>query len=117
MVKTAPPKFVKKLDEIRKILVHSSLVCPFSLQLAENGLIGQFIGIWPSPRAMAQWLDLNWKKISKGKCPRHSMVRVFFLFLFENKEDRDLTFRNGSYFMGSRGMYMNKWTLDFIPKK
>jgi hypothetical protein len=38
----------------------------------------------------------------------------FFVFLFEKKVDRDLIFINGPYFMGSRGMYLNKWTLDFI---
>jgi hypothetical protein len=41
----------------------------------------------------------------------------FFVFLFENKADRDQIFRNGPYFMGSRGeMYLNKWTPDFSPK-
>jgi hypothetical protein len=38
----------------------------------------------------------------------------FFPFLFEKKEDRDLIFRSGPYFMGGRGMYLNKWTIDFI---
>ena len=41
----------------------------------------------------------------------------FFVFIFEKKEDRDLIFRNGPYFMGSRGMYLNKWDLFFDPEK
>jgi hypothetical protein len=28
-------------------------------------------------------------------------------------EDRDIIFQNGPYFFGSRGMYLNRWTLDF----
>jgi hypothetical protein len=40
----------------------------------------------------------------------------FFVFLFEKKEDRDLIFCSGPYFMGSRGMYLNKWTPEFILK-
>jgi hypothetical protein len=42
--------------------------------------------------------------------------RGFFAFLFENKVDRDLIFRSGPYFMGSRGMYLNSWTPDFNPE-
>jgi hypothetical protein len=40
----------------------------------------------------------------------------FFAFLFEKKEDRDLIFQSGPYFMGARGMYLNKWTPDFSPE-
>jgi hypothetical protein len=40
----------------------------------------------------------------------------FYVFLFENKADRDLIFRNGPYFIGTKGMYLNKWTLDFNPE-
>jgi hypothetical protein len=36
-------------------------------------------------------------------------------FKFTSKEDRDLIFRNGPYFMGTQGMYLNRWTLDFDP--
>ena len=39
------------------------------------------------------------------------------VFLFEKKEDIDLIFRNGPYFMGTRGMYLNKWDLSFELEK
>jgi hypothetical protein len=74
------------------------------------------MGLWPSPRAMAQWLDQNWKKMIKGKMSTTFCGKGFYVFLFENKADRDLIFRNGPYFMGSRGMYLNKWTPDFSPE-
>jgi len=38
------------------------------------------------------------------------------VFLFEEKDDRDLIFYNDPYFMGSRGMYINRWTLKFYPE-
>jgi hypothetical protein len=38
------------------------------------------------------------------------------VFLFEVKEDKDLIFRSGPYFMDSRGMYLNRRMLDFIPE-
>jgi hypothetical protein len=40
----------------------------------------------------------------------------FYIFYFEHKEDRDLIFRNGPYFFGPRGLYLNKWTPDFDPE-
>ena len=41
----------------------------------------------------------------------------FFTFLFENKVDRYLIFRSGPYFMGPPGLYLNRWSLNFDPKK
>jgi hypothetical protein len=109
-------RFVKKLDEIPKVSVHSPSSRSFSLRLAENGLIGQFMGLWPSPREMAQWLEKNWKKTIKGQLSTTFCGKGFYVFLFENKADRDLIFRNGPYFMGTRGMYLNQWTPDFSPE-
>jgi hypothetical protein len=43
------------------------------------------------------------------------VARGFFLFLFSSKEERDLIFRLGPYFMGSKGMFLSHWTLDFDP--
>ena len=36
--------------------------------------------------------------------------------MFETKDDRDLIFNIGPYFMGSRGMYLYKSTPNFIPE-
>ena len=41
--------------------------------------------------------------------------RGFFLFEFISKEDRDLIFHNGPYFMGPQGLYLNRWMLEFDP--
>jgi len=38
-------RFVKKLDEILKVSLHSPSSKMFTLKLAKNGLIGKFIGI------------------------------------------------------------------------
>lgn len=35
------------------------------------------------------------------------------MFEFTAKEDKDLIFWNGPYFMGPQGLYLNKWMLDF----
>jgi hypothetical protein len=52
----------------------------------------------------------------QGKISTTFFVKGFFVFLFEKKEDRDLIFCSGPYFMGYRGMYLNKWTPDFNPE-
>ena len=39
------------------------------------------------------------------------------MFLFENKDDRDLIFRSGPYFMGPRAPYLNHWSLSFDLEK
>ena len=38
---------------------------------------------------------------------------IIFEFILE--EDLDLIFRNDPYFMGTQGLYLNKWTPDFDP--
>jgi hypothetical protein len=47
--------------------------------------------------------------------PLISWVEVISLFEFTSKEDKELIFRNGPYFMGPQGLYLNKWTPDFDP--
>ena len=43
----------------------------------------------------------------------HFVGKGYFVFVFENPEDKNLIFRNGPYFMGPQGLYLNKWTPDF----
>jgi hypothetical protein len=45
----------------------------------------------------------------------YAIRRGFFLFEFISKEDQDLIFRSGPYFMGPQGLYLNRWTPDFDP--
>jgi hypothetical protein len=37
-------------------------------------------------------------------------------FFFETKEDKDLIFRSGPYFYGTKGLYANRWNPNFNPK-
>ena len=52
--------------------------------------------------------------ISEG-IKSHFVGKGFFVFVFENAEDKNLIFRNNPYFMGPQGLYLNKWTLHFDP--
>ena len=52
-------KFVKKLDEIPEISLPPEAPIQVALSLADRGLIGQFTGLWPSPKTTEQWVNRN----------------------------------------------------------
>jgi hypothetical protein len=61
---------------------------------------------------MSLWIEKKWKPLMKG-CVSHAFHgKIFFIYLFEVKEYFDLIFKRGMYFMGTRGMYLNRWTLE-----
>lgn len=112
----APSKFVMQNVEVKNVTV-SDGARKNSLDYVENALIGKFTSMWPSPKSMEFWMSKAWNSIMKGEIPLSTVGNRFFVFLFEFKEDRDVVFRNMPYFFGSRGMYLNKWTLDFNPNE
>jgi hypothetical protein len=116
--RTAPPsvpKFIKKLEEIPEIALPETQPVKIALALAERGLVGQFMGLWPSAKTTDDWIQRNWKPLLKHGVTCYPVGRGFFIFEFIDKEDRDLIFRSGSYFMGTQGLYLNRWTPDFDP--
>lgn len=106
-------KFVKKLEDIPEISLPPSLPCQAALSLSERGLVGQFTGLWPSPRSVQKWVERNWSSSINEKISIRFCGRGYYTFHFETKEDRDLIFKNDPYFMDMRGLYLNKWTPDF----
>jgi hypothetical protein len=52
----------------------------------------------------------------KKSVTSYFLGRGYFLFEFTSKDDKDLIFQNGPYFMGPQGLYLNKWTPDFDPE-
>jgi hypothetical protein len=106
-------KFVKKLDSIPSVALPAEETCRSALNLVERGLIGQFTGLWPSPKAVDAWVQRNWSPLVKEGIKIHLVGRGFYAFVFDNTEDINLIFRNGPYFMGPQGLYLNKWSPDF----
>ena len=45
-------RFFKNLDGLQEVNLPPTLPRMAALSLAERGLIGQFIGLWPSPRTV-----------------------------------------------------------------
>eukprot|EP00253_Pinus_taeda_P017979 PITA_17979 len=108
-------KFVKKMDSIPSVALPEEETCKVALNLAERGLIGQFTGLWPSPKSVEEWTQRNWTSLIKEGIKSYFVGKGFFVFVFESAKDRSLIFRNRPYFMGPQGLYLNKWSPDFDP--
>lgn len=109
-------KFVKKIEGLQEVSLPPALPRMAALALAEKGLTGKFTGLWPSPKNFQRWVERNWADKIQGKIAIRFCGKGYFTFHFETKNDKDLIFRNGPYFMDSRGLYLNKWTPDFDPE-
>jgi hypothetical protein len=109
------PSFVKKLDDIPEIDLPPEHPMKVALSLSERGLIGQFMGLWPSTRSTDNWIQRNWRPLITNSVTCYAVGRGYFIFEFISQEDRDLIFRNGPYFMGTQGLYLNRWTPNFDP--
>eukprot|EP00253_Pinus_taeda_P028376 PITA_28376 len=108
-------KFVKKKDCIPTVALPVEETCRSALNLVDRGLIGQFTGLWPSPKSVEDWIKRNGSWLIKEGIKSYFVGKAFFVFVFESVEDWSLIFRNGPYFMGSQGLYLNKWSPDFDP--
>ena len=95
------PKFIKKLDEIPEIALPETQSVKIALALSERGLVGQFMGLWPSAKTTDHWIQRNWKPHLKQGVTCYPLSSGYFLFEFINKEDKELICRNGPYFMGT----------------
>lgn len=109
---TEAAKFVKCMDDIPEISLPPEKPIQVALSLAERALVGQFTGLWPSPKSTESW---NQAPLIKNRVTSYFLGKGFFLFEFAEKEDKELIFRNGPYFMGPQGLYLNKWMPDFDP--
>ena len=58
----ASQKFVKKVD-IPSVELPVDCICCLVLNLVERGLVGQFIGLWPSLKAIDGWVQRNWRPL------------------------------------------------------
>jgi hypothetical protein len=106
---------VKKMDAIPTVDLPVDEPCRAALNIVERGLIGHFTGLWPSPRAIEAWIQRNWRPLVSEGIKSHFVGKGYYVFIFDNVEDKNLIFRNEPYFMGPQGLYLNQWTPDFDP--
>jgi hypothetical protein len=111
----AQQKFVKKLECIPSVELPLEETCRMTVNLVDRGLIGQFTGLWSSPKSIEAWVQRNGNPLISEGIKSHFVGKGYFVFVFKNPEDKNLIFRNDPYFMGPQGLYLNKWTPDFDP--
>lgn len=114
---TSHQKFVKNLEEIPQLELSSQEPRRKALLLYERVLIRKFSGLWEcglSPQLSKHGLQNTGSKI-QSQVSFFAPGCGYFVFLFPNKEAEDLIFRFGPYFMGSKGLYLAPWSLDFNP--
>jgi hypothetical protein len=114
-IQEEPSSFVRRLDDVPEINLPPEQPMKVALSLSERGLVGQFMGLWPSTRTTDNWIQRNWRPLIKNSVTCYAVGRGYFIFEFISQEDRDLIFRNGPYFMGTQGLYLNRWTPNFDP--
>lgn len=52
---------------------------------------------------------------NQRRCLLFSYGKGFLIFLFQSTKDKDLIFKSDPYSFGTRGLYLNKWSLYFHP--
>ena len=92
--KAEPPKFVKRLEDVSEVALPPEETIRVALSLADRALIGQFTGLWPSPKTTDSWVQRNWRPLITNNVASYSIGRGYFLFDFESKDDKELIFRN-----------------------
>jgi hypothetical protein len=112
---TTQENFVKKLESIPSVTLPVDEPCRATLNLAARSLIGQFTGLWPSPKSIESWIQRNSRPLVSEGIKSHFVGKGYYVFLFDNVEDKNLIFRNEPYFMGPQGLCLNQWTSDFDP--
>jgi len=83
--------------------------------MKDHALIGKFIGIWPTEKALLWWIQTHWKP--KGHFDLQLGSKGFFTIIFFNMEDRNRVFEGGPYFFNSAGLYLRFWKEKFNPDK
>lgn len=78
-------KFVKKLKSIPEISLPPTFPRRASISLAERGLVGQFTGLWPSPKLVKNGVEINWNATTQGKIEIRFYGRGYYTFLFETR--------------------------------
>jgi hypothetical protein len=112
----APPSFVKRLETVPEIVLPPDQPMRVAVSLAERGLVGQFMGLWPSTKTTDNWIQRNWRPLIQNSVTCYAVGRGYYIFEFISEADRDLIFRNGPYFMGPQGLYLNRWHPSFDPE-
>ena len=80
-----------------------------------HALIGNFIGFWPTKKALQGWIATKWKP--EVHVTLQLGPKGFFNVVFNCIEDQNRVLDEGPYFFNSAGLYLRDWVERFNPDK
>ena len=83
--------------------------------MVDHALIGKFIGLQPSEKALIWWINSTWKP--KGHYDLHLGSKGFFTVSIISQEDRNRIIDDGPYFDYSAGLFLQRWKEKFCLEK
>ena len=83
--------------------------------MSDHALIGKFIGLQPSEKALIWWINSSWKP--KGHFNLHLGSKKNFTVSFISLEDRNQIIDGEPYFYYSTGLFLRPWKEKFSPEK
>ena len=79
--------------------------------MRDHALIGKFIGLWPTEKALRGWIAAKWKP--KGYITLQLGPKGFFTTIFNCLEDRNKVLDGGPYFFNATGLFLRGWVERF----
>ena len=83
--------------------------------MKDHALIGKFIGLWPTKKALRSWINVKWHP--KGHITLQLGPKGFFTAIFNCLEDRNKVLDGGPYFFNVAGLFLRGWVEWFNPDK
>jgi hypothetical protein len=104
-----------KMVENSRYEVNLPLLGDYIQYMKDHTVIGKFMGIWPSKKALTVWIKSRWK--FKGDISLKLGSKGLFALIFTCFEDGNKVFDEGLYFFDSIGLHLRHWSEYFSPKK
>ena len=95
---------IPKSTERTKIDLPSHRINDRIQYMRDHALIGKFLGLWPTEKALQGWIVSKWKP--KGQVTLQLGPKGFFTAIFHCLEDKTRIFDGGPYFFNSAGLYL-----------
>ncbi|GLJ42524.1 hypothetical protein SUGI_0881580 [Cryptomeria japonica] len=78
-------------EEVEKEVKHNEVV------FSELGLIGRFLGRWPSLGEMHKWISVNWEPLVEDYVQIYPHAHGFFVVVFQSVADKNKVLGSGQW--------------------
>jgi hypothetical protein len=110
-----PGKCIPQAPQAPKYIINSPRIEEKKKYMSDHGLVGKFLGLWPSEWDLIKWIQYWWKP--KGQNELQLGSKGFLTIILHNLEDRNRIFDGGPYFYNSVRLFLRFWTEKFIHEK